>query len=58
MFCQRGSNSDNSLLGMRGERIQIPLKAGHYLPTSETLIKAFRWPADDGPILNTGLVAL
>ena len=42
-FCQRGSNSDNFIL-MRGNRIQIALKAGHHRPASETL--------------NAGLVAL
>ena len=31
---------------IRGGRIQLPLK------------RAFRWRADDGPILNVGLVAL
>ena len=31
---------------MRGERIQIPLKAGHHRPASET--PAFRWHADHG----------
>ena len=31
-FCQWGSNFDNVL--MRGGRIQIPLKAGHYWPAS------------------------
>ena len=42
---------------MRGDRIQIPLLAGHQWPASETSI-AFRWRADDGPTLNDGLVAL
>ena len=36
-------------------RREDALKTGHYLPASET---AFRWCADDGPILNAGLVAL
>ena len=31
--------------------IQIPLKAGRHLPR-------FRWRADDGPRLNSGLVAV
>ena len=59
-------NSDNVFFLFRGERIQIPLKAGHYRPTSETPFKwrlagvlmAFCWRADDGPTLNAGLVAL
>ena len=47
--------------------IQIPLKSGHHRPASETPLKwcfagvpmmAFRWHADDGPILNAGLVTL
>ena len=49
------SNIDNgfSLIFklMRGERIHISLKAGHYWPVSET-------PFDDGTTLNAGLVAL
>ena len=40
---------------MRGERIEIELKAGQDRPSSEMV---FRWQADDGPILNAGLVAL
>ena len=36
---------------MRGERIKIPLKAGHQWPASE-------WRTDDGPTLNARLVAL
>ena len=40
---------------MRGERVQIPLKAGHHRPASET---SFKWRADNGPTLNAGLVAL
>ena len=40
---------------MRGERIQIPLKAGHNLPISET---PFQCQADGGPTLNAGLVAV
>ena len=39
---------------MREERIQMPLKADHHRPASET----FRWRNDDSPILNAGLVAL
>ena len=42
-FCQRGSNSENVVflllffkLMKRELRIQIPLKAGHHLPASET----------------------
>ena len=35
--------------------VQITLKAGHYRPASEMV---FRGRADDGPILNSGLVAL
>ena len=41
---------------MRGGSIQIPLLAGHQQPASKML--AFGWRADDGPILNAGLVAL
>ena len=33
-------NSDNVFFLFRGERIQIPLKAGHYRPASET---TFKW---------------
>ena len=36
--------------------IQIQLKSGHHRPSSET---PFKWRfADDGPVLNVGLVAL
>ena len=40
-FCQSESNFDNVFfLGlMRGERIQIPLKAGYHRPASETPFK-------------------
>ena len=39
--------------------IQIPPKVGHHRPSSETTFKmAFRWWADDGLTLNSGLVAL
>ena len=50
-FCQKGSDSDNVFFSsffsffMRGERIQIALKAGHYQPASE-------------PPWNAGLIAL
>ena len=51
-FCQRGSNSDFFVFFfVRGERIQIALKAGHHQPASET-------PIDSGPTLSAGLVAL
>ena len=40
-FCQRGSNSDTIIFWlMRWDRIQIPLKASHHRPTSET---PFKW---------------
>ena len=44
---------------IRGKRIQIALKAGHYRPASET---PFKWrfarePMND-PLLNAGLAAL
>ena len=49
---------------MKGERIQISLKACHRRPASETPLKwpnaclmSFRWRDDDGPTLNAGLVA-
>ena len=36
----------------------ITIIAGHDRSTSETPFKMeFRWPADDGPTLNAGLVA-
>ena len=35
-FCQRGSNSATLTIFFRGERIQIPLKAGQHRPASET----------------------
>ena len=41
---------DNFFSMMRGGMIQMPLLAGHQM--------AFRWRADNGPILNAGLVAL
>ena len=37
---------------IRGERIQIPLSAGHHWPASET---PFKSPSDGGPTLNAGL---
>ena len=44
---------------MRGGRIQLPLKAGHHQPAQRNAIQiAFRWWADDDPVLNAGLVAL
>ena len=45
---------------MRGERIQIPLyAAGHIRPANDTPFKmAFRWRADYGPTLTSGLKAL
>ena len=51
----RGDPTLAFILVDEGERIQIPLKAGHHRPTSEM---AFRWRADDGPTLNAGLAAL
>ena len=40
--------------------IQIPLKADHHWPASETsfILMAFCWRTDDGLILNDGLVVL
>ena len=47
------SNCDTFFFKLtRGEKIQIPLKAGHYRPSKMT----FLWRADDGPTLNAGLV--
>ena len=41
------------------QRIQVALKAGPRRPASETPLNiAFRRRADDGPILNAGMVAL
>ena len=39
---------------MRGERIQIPLKVGHYWPWcfAGAPMMAFCWWSDDGPIFN------
>ena len=60
-FGQRGSNSATLAtffyFFFRGERIQIALKAGHHRPARETPFTFFL-RADDGPTLNTGLVAL
>ena len=50
---ERGSNFDFFFLVDEGRGIQIPLKVSHHRPASEM---AFRWPADDGPTLNAGLV--
>ena len=52
-FCQRGSNSANVFLSFflfffEGERIEIPLKAGQYWPTSET---SFKWRFAGGPMM-------
>ena len=38
--------------GGRGEKIQIPLKAGHHRPVIKM---AFWWRADDDQTLNAGL---
>ena len=48
-FCQRGSSSPNvCCCFFVGERIQIPLKAGHYWPVSET---PFKWLLAGGPMM-------
>ena len=52
-FCVCVCGGGGVLWGFYGR--EDALKTGHYLPASET---AFRWCADDGPILNAGLVAL
>ena len=45
MFCQRGSKSDKGFfvffMLMRGERIQIPLKAGRWWPNIECWLGSF-----------------
>ena len=54
-FCQKGVQFWQRLFfylfWMRGERIQIALKAGQHQ-------RHFRWSAKNGPTLNAGLVAL
>ena len=50
-----GSRKVRFFLLMRGEGIQIPIKAGHHRPASE--VKR-RWRGDDGLTLNAGLEAL
>ena len=45
---------------MRGgvERFQVPLKAGHHRPASETPFRRGSTGGDNGPIINDGMVAL
>ena len=55
-FSQTGSNFD-FLSFLADEGSQIPIKAGHHRPASETQM-AFHWRADDTPTLNAGFVVL
>ena len=41
----------------RGDRIQMPINAGHHGPPAKRKC-LIRWRVDDGPTLNSGLVAL
>ena len=41
----------------RGERIQMPINAGHHGPPAKRKC-LIHWRVDDGPTLNYGLVAL
>ena len=41
-----------------GERFQVPLKAGHHRPASETPFRRGSTGGDNGPIINDGMVAL
>ena len=50
-FCRRGTNFDRFFLKlMRGGRVQIPLKAGHHRPASET---PFKWRFHHRPASET-----
>ena len=56
-FCQRGSNSATLTIFFRGERIQIPLKAGQHRPASETPFNsliALRISGVPGPLSPSG----
>ena len=47
-FCQRGGGGGGGRGVMRGGRIQIPLKAGHYWPASDM---PFKWHFAGGMIM-------
>ena len=53
----RGGPTLTSVFRRKRRSKQIPLKAGHHRPASETPFK-WRFAGDNGPKFNTGLVAL
>ena len=59
-FCQRGSNSDNVFILVNEGRVdpKYHLKRAILGPPAKRHLMAFRWRADDGPTLNSGMVAL
>ena len=61
-FCQRGSNTDVFFLYYLVEGIERGSNCTHSWPSSacqrNDIEMVFRWRADSGPPLNTGLVAL